>query len=173
MSGYAVHLDSHTDAVPVDRARLRQMICEVRDQAIAHVETNKRTWNAAVVSPRLDLASRLQRHSCNLRLDVDFDDVRIGIDVDRISQLDLRIPARRLKRLSSAPCSDQRDQNQWHQDAHGECSYLQISVMQIDSNVRFGAGTASPRSVINFRSRAAVSGCATADCTPTRTRPSA
>ena len=50
---------------------------------------------------------------------------------------------------------------------------LQRSVTQIDSSVRPSGGTGRPRSNISLRSSAAVSGCAMADCTPTRTRPSA
>src|SRR6187455_501567 len=47
-----------------------------------------------------------------------------------------------------------------------------MSVMQIDCTVRFAGGTAIPRSAISLRMRVAVSGRATADCTPTRTSPS-
>src|SRR6266566_6804020 len=50
---------------------------------------------------------------------------------------------------------------------------LQSSTIQIESTVRFAGGKGRPRSAINFRKRAAVSGRATADCTPVRTRPSA
>src|SRR5438034_3592819 len=40
---------------------------------------------------------------------------------------------------------------------------LQSSTIQIESTVRFEGGKGSPRSAINFRRRAAVSGRATAD----------
>ena len=51
--------------------------------------------------------------------------------------------------------------------------YRHNSVTQTDSRVRPSGGTGSPASSINFRSSAAVSGCAIDDCTPTLTRPSA
>src|SRR6478752_1106016 len=54
-----------------------------------------------------------------------------------------------------------------------EPSGWQMSVMQIDSSVRPSGGTLRPRSIMSLRSNAEVSGCGIADCTPTRTRPSA
>ena len=52
-------------------------------------------------------------------------------------------------------------------------AYWQTSVMQIDSRVRPMGGAGRPLAVISFRSSSPVSGCEIADCTPTRTRPSA
>lgn len=49
----------------------------------------------------------------------------------------------------------------------------QRGTTQIELSVRFTGGTGSPRSSMRRRMRAEVSGRATADCTPTRTRPSA
>ena len=50
---------------------------------------------------------------------------------------------------------------------------LQSSTTHMESTVRFGGGTFNPRSVIKVRISFAVSGRAIADCTPTRTSPSA
>jgi hypothetical protein len=50
-------------------------------------------------------------------------------------------------------------------------AYLQICAKQIEEVI--GAGIGSPRSFINVVISATVSGCAMADCTPTRTRPCA
>ncbi len=52
-------------------------------------------------------------------------------------------------------------------------SYLQRSTTQIEASVRPASGTCSLRSFIILRRSAEVSGCAMADCTPTRTSPSA
>ncbi len=49
----------------------------------------------------------------------------------------------------------------------------QASVTQMDSSVRPMGGAGSPAAVSNFLMSSPVSGCAIADCTPTRTRPSA
>ena len=51
--------------------------------------------------------------------------------------------------------------------------YSHASVTQIDSSVRPMGGAFSPAAVINLRISSPVSGCGIADCTPTRTRPSA
>ena len=57
--GNAVHLDRHPHAVPMDRRRLRQIVGEVNDQAVADVGADQRAGNAAVVGPRADgLAGR-------------------------------------------------------------------------------------------------------------------
>ena len=50
---------------------------------------------------------------------------------------------------------------------------LQSSTTHMESTVRFGGGTFNRRSVIKVRISFAVSGRAIADCTPTRTSPSA
>jgi hypothetical protein len=52
-------------------------------------------------------------------------------------------------------------------------TYSHASVIQIDSSVRPIGGAGRPCAVINLRSSAPASACAMADCTPTRTRPSA
>ena len=49
----------------------------------------------------------------------------------------------------------------------------QSDTTQIELMVRSFGGTGMPRSVISLRMSAAVSGRAMADCTPTRTSPSA
>ena len=49
----------------------------------------------------------------------------------------------------------------------------QASVMQIESSVRPIGGASIPAAVINLRRSSPASGCGIADCTPTRTRPSA
>ena len=49
----------------------------------------------------------------------------------------------------------------------------QASVIQMDSSVRPTGGAGSPAAVISLRRRRPVSGCEIADCTPTRTSPSA
>ena len=53
--GDAVHLNRHAHAVPVDRGFLFQLVREVDDQAVAHLEPNQRAGQAAgLVEAALD-----------------------------------------------------------------------------------------------------------------------
>src|SRR5262245_1436825 len=56
---------------------------------------------------------------------------------------------------------------------YGYCPESQASVMQMESRVRPSGGASSPDAIINLRRSAPASGWGMADCTPTRTRPSA
>ena len=58
-------------------------------------------------------------------------------------------------------------------DCEARPAYSQASVMQIDSSVRPIGGAGRPLAAISLRSSSPASGCAIADCTPTRTSPSA
>jgi len=62
----------------------------------------------------------------------------------------------------------------WEKHAHSpDQTHSHASVIQIDSSVRPTGGAGRPAAIINFRIRSPVSGCGMADCTPTRTSPSA
>ncbi len=53
----------------------------MHDEAIADAHANQRTGNAAVVRPGVDALARRDLDGRHARVEVDFDDVRIGIEV--------------------------------------------------------------------------------------------
>src|SRR5579883_3211812 len=121
------------------------MIREMNNQTVADIRANEGPRNVAVVSPCVDGMPGRDGHMCDAGIKIKFDSLRVA---------------------------------QWRGNAETQShrekpSHLHMSVIQIDSSVRFGGGTGIPLSVISFRRSAALSGCGSADWTPTRTRPSA
>jgi hypothetical protein len=74
----------------------------VHDQPVTDARANKRTGNITVVGPGFDLPARLVRDAGDFRFEVDLDNVRVGIRVDRLAEFDFVIPSFGLKRLSGA-----------------------------------------------------------------------
>jgi hypothetical protein len=72
----------------------------VHDQPVARVRSNQRTGKPAVVSPQLTWNARLDDNRCDLGPQIDFDNMRIGIDVHGLWQLDPAIPSGGLKRFA-------------------------------------------------------------------------
>ena len=68
------------------------------DQPVADVDANQRSWNGAVVGPRIDALSGRNLHRGNARLEIDLDNVGICVDVGDFSQLESRVPSVRLER---------------------------------------------------------------------------
>ena len=102
--GHAVHLDRHPHAMPVNRRRLRQVVREVDDHAIADARADERSREAAVVGPRLHLLTRRDLDVRDARGQVDFDDLRIGIAVLGFGKREAVAPAvgrERRRRLRS------------------------------------------------------------------------
>ena len=91
-AGHAVHLDRDADAMPVDRSGLVEFVDEVDDDAVTDRGADERAWEAAVVGPGLYLAAGRHFDLGDLGREVDFDDVRIGIRVGRLGQLDPSVP---------------------------------------------------------------------------------
>ena len=98
MSGHAVHLDRHAHAVPVNGRRLRQIVGEVHDQAVADAGADERSGNAAVVGPGAHALPGCHFDVGDARGQVDLDDLRIGIRVAGLGEPEAGIPIRRRKR---------------------------------------------------------------------------
>ena len=63
------------------------------DQAIAFADADQRTGNAAVVRPRVDADAGRDVHVRDARVEIDFDNVWIGIAIDGLDELEIFVPA--------------------------------------------------------------------------------
>ena len=73
------------------------MIREVDDEPIADVDADQRSWNAAVVRPCVRRDARRDFDVRDPRVEIDFENVRIGIEIDGFRKLEVFVPAGRLQ----------------------------------------------------------------------------
>ena len=93
VAGYAIHLDRDPQAVPVDGGRLRQMIREPHDQPVPDADTDERPRDPAVVGPGLHRQARRDFHRRHARVEMDFDNPRVGVLIDRFAKTHVGVPA--------------------------------------------------------------------------------
>ena len=96
VTGHTVHLNRNPQAVPVNGRRLWQMVGEAHDEPIAYADADERARDAAVVGPRVDRHTWRDLHGSDARVEIDLDDPRIGVAVDRFAETQVGIPAFRL-----------------------------------------------------------------------------
>ena len=85
--GHAVHLDRHPHAVPMHRGGLVEFVREMDDQPVADFGLDEGTRQTAVIGPRLD---RLARRHCDvgeLRDELHFDNIGIGVEIGQLVEL--------------------------------------------------------------------------------------
>ena len=122
--GHAVHLNRHAHAMPMDGRRLRQVVGEVHDDAVADVGADERSRDPAVVGPGPDRLAGRHLDIGDAGGQIDFDDRRIGIVVAGLRQLELLIPVGWCQRVRNPPPRRPRDQQKGDrgQDASVACS---------------------------------------------------
>src|SRR5262245_34864977 len=77
--------------------RIGKMVCEMDDQAVADLHTNKRTGNASVIRPGFNWAApKLDRS--DTRFEIHFDNLRVGIRIRSLGQPEAGIPVAGLNR---------------------------------------------------------------------------
>jgi hypothetical protein len=91
----------------------------VHHQAIAGVRPNQRSWNAAVVRPRVHTLAGSDFDERHASVDIDFDDVWIGIEVGRRSKHDVTVPATRLQASLRLRRRSQHAKEHRHRRNHG------------------------------------------------------
>ncbi len=87
----------------MNRRRIGQRVGEVDDQAIAHVHTDQRARNHAVVRPGLDHQAGLHLERLDAGLELNLHDAGIGIQVRRFRHPDAICPPVDLERLLCRP----------------------------------------------------------------------
>src|SRR6476620_9537230 len=106
------------------------MVGEMDDQAVADIRADQRSGNAAVVRPRLDGSTRGDFDDAQSRVEVDLDDMWIGIDISGFLEPQARVPVRGLARLreQGRGDSDGADERQKSGNSHGLEGFYATSV---------------------------------------------
>ena len=91
--GHAVHFDRHAHAVPVHGGWVLQLVLEVNDQPVADAGLDQRSGQAAVIGPGLHALARRDLHLGELGRQGDLDHLGVGIGVDGLAQLEVRVPS--------------------------------------------------------------------------------
>ena len=93
----------------------------MNDQTIANLRANERARQAAVVGPGFDFGSGRDLDGGEPRLEVDFHDVRVRIQILGLGQFDVGIPAGRLHaHLREHACPSRRAQQSRQQSGAEE-----------------------------------------------------
>jgi hypothetical protein len=79
--------------------RLRQLVDEMDDEPVADLGADERPGQSTIVRPGIDPMAWRNLHGCRARNKLDLDHVRVGIEVERVSEPELAIPTRRVKGL--------------------------------------------------------------------------
>ncbi len=100
--------------MPVNGAGFWQVVGEVDDQPVPDVQPDQRSRDLAVVGPRLDLDARLDLNRGDAGLHLDLENPRIGIQIDRLGEPDVRIPIGRGQRLARRRCRGGQEERHRH-----------------------------------------------------------
>ncbi len=92
----AIHVVRYTQPVPMDRRLLRQRVLEVHDHAVANLAADQRPRDLAVVCPHGGLVAGQDFELGYLGLEVEFEHVRVEVQVVGLRQREVVGPTRRL-----------------------------------------------------------------------------